>query len=408
MKPARELPAHSELGGSVIALVELCPGSYSLSKGMPNTAGRHAREGSLAHALAEVCLRGGLDPALYLDKSLPGFDGLVIDAEMVEHVGRYVDYCLSETQEGDVVLIEAKFDLSELGEDAEEMFGSSDYVRLRPSTGHLLVVDLKYGQGVPVEILTKDRKPSRQLLYYAVGAALKVRDEGHIVRNGTLVIYQPRAPHSDGICRVVDVSAMDLLDWIGELLAIARAAYAADAPLIAGHHCREKFCKALPRCPEHANWITRQAQLEFTPVGLEVVASDPRLLSPERLSAVLDAAPAVTAWINQCQQYAHQGLEHGTESFPGWKLVEKRATRQWNAPQAQLVAKLVELGAAQEALFSVPSLLSPAQVEKLLPADKRKEMAELTKSVSSGTTLAKEDDKRPAVKAGPAADFDPV
>jgi hypothetical protein len=374
---------------------------------MPNTAGKHAREGSLAHALAEVCLRKGTDPELYLDRSLPGFEGLVIDAEMVEHVGRYVDYCLSETQEGDVVLIEAKFDLSELGEDAEEMFGSSDYVRLRPSTGHLLVVDLKYGAGVPVEILTKDKKPSRQLLYYAVGAAIKVRDEGHIVRNGTLVIYQPRAPHRDGVCRVVDVSAMDLLDWIGELLAIARAAYAPDAPLIAGHHCREKFCKALPRCPEHAKWITRQAQLEFTPVGLEVMESDPRLLPPETLSAVLDAAPAVTAWINQCQQYAHQGLERG-EGFPGWKLVDKRPSRQWNAPQAKLVAKLVELGAAREALFSVPSLLSPAQVEKLLPADKRKELAELTKSVSSGTTLAKDDDKRPAVKAGPAADFDPV
>jgi len=404
---ARELPAHSELGGSVIALVELCPGSYSLSKGMPNTAGRHAREGSLAHALAELCLTKGTDPELYLGQSLPGFEGLEINAEMVEHVGRYVDYCLSETQDGDIVLIEAKFDLSELGEDAEEMFGSSDYVRLRPSTGHLLVVDLKYGAGVPVEILTKDKKPSRQLLYYAVGAALKVRDEGHIVRNGTLVIYQPRAPHSDGVCRIVDVSAIDLLDWIGELLAIARAAYDPNAPLIAGHHCREKFCKALPRCPEHAKWITRQAQLEFSPVGLEVKESDPRLLSPETLSAVLDAAPAVTAWINQCQQYAHQGLERG-EGFPGWKLVNKRASRVWDKPQAALVAKLVELGAAREALFSTPSLLSPAQVEKLLPADQRKELATLTKSVSSGTTLAKDDDKRPAIKAGPAADFDPV
>lgn len=408
MSTARELPAHSELGGSVIALVELCPGSYSLSKGMPNTAGRHAREGSLAHALAELCLRKGTDPELYLGRSLPEFEGLVIDQEMVEHVSRYVDYCLSETQEGDVVLIEARFDLSELGEDAEEMFGSADYVRLRPSTGHLLVVDLKYGAGVPVEILTKDRKPSRQLLYYAVGAALKVRDAGHIVRNGTLVIYQPRAPHSDGVCRVVDVSAMDLLDWIGELLAISRAAHAPNAPLIAGHHCREKFCKALPRCPEHAKWVMHLAQLEFTPVGLEVQVDDPRLLSAESLSAVLDAAPAVTAWINQCQQFAHQGLEHGTATYPGWKLVDKRASRQWNKPQAVLVAKLVELGAARESLFTVPTLLSPAQVEKLLPPDARKEVAGLTKSVSSGTTLAKDDDKRPAVKAGAAADFDPI
>lgn len=408
MNAARELPAHSNLGGSVIALVELCPGSYSLSKGMPSTAGLSARIGSLAHALAEECLRQNHQPKRYLGQTLKGFTGLEIDAEMVEHITRYVDYCRSETEPGDIVLIEARFDLSELGEDAEEMFGSADYVRLRPSTGHLLVVDLKYGAGVPVEIRTKDQKPSRQLLYYAVGAALKVRDEGHIVRNGTLVIYQPRAPHSDGVCRVVDVSAIDLLDWIGELLAIARAAYAPDAPLIAGHHCRDKFCKALPRCPAHAAWITQQAQLEFTAVGLVVRETKPELLTLEQLGMVLDAAPALTAWINQCQQYAHQGLEHGTLDMPAWKLVDKRASRQWDKPQDELVETLVEWGATREALFSPPSLLSPAQIEKLLPPEKRKDMATLTRSVSSGSTLAKADDKRQARKAGPAADFDAV
>lgn len=407
MNAARELPAHSELGGSVIALVELCPGSYALSKGMPNTAGRHAREGSLAHALAELCLRTGVDPELYLGRTLPDFEGLVIDAEMVEHIERYVSYCRSETEEGDIVLIEAKFDLSELGDDAEEMFGSADYVRLRPSTGHLLVVDLKYGAGVPVEIRTKENKPSRQLLYYAVGAALRVKEEGHAVRNGTLVIYQPRAPHSDGICRVIDVSAMDLLDWIGELLQISRNAHAPDAPLIAGHHCREKFCKALPRCPAHAAWITEQAALEFGEAGLQVVCNDPRLLPSERLAAVLDAAPAITAWVNACQEYAHQGLERG-EVFPGWKLVAKRATRQWSQPVEKLVPQLVKLGADKAAMFSPPSLLSVAQIEKLLPKESRAGLDALTKKESSGTTLAKESDSRPAVAAGPAADFTAV
>lgn len=399
--------AHSDLGGSVIALVEICPGSYALSKGMPNTAGKHAREGSLAHALAEKCLTLGTHPDLYLGRTLPTFEGLCIDLEMVEHVERYVSYCQSETQEGDIVLIEAKFDLSELGDDAEEMFGSADYVRLRPSTGHLLVVDLKYGAGVPVEIVTKDNKPSRQLLYYAVGAALKVRDEGHVVRSATLVIYQPRAPHADGICRVIDVAAIDLLDWIGELLAISRAAHDPNAPLVPGHHCREKFCKALPRCQAHADWVTRQAQIEFSSSGLTVMGDNPRLLSIEQLCAVLDAAPAVTAWINQCQAYAHQGLERGAQ-FPGWKLVANRATRKWTKPQDKLVPLLVKLGADRAALFTPPTLLSPAQVKKLLPKENREALAKYTEAKSSGNTLAPESDKRPAVKAGPAADFDAI
>jgi hypothetical protein len=49
--------------------------------------------------------------------------------------------------------------------------------------------------------------------------------------------------------------------------------------------------------------------------------------------------------------------------------------------------------------------LSPAKIEKLLPKEGRAAMAELTRKQSSGTTLAKESDSRPAVKAGPAADF---
>lgn len=398
--------AHSTLGGSVIALIEICPGSYHLSHGMPNTAGRHARVGSLAHDLAAICLMDGGDPADYLGDTLPKYPDLRVDAEMVEHVRDYITYCRSEVEPGDVVLIEARFDLDELGEDAEGMFGSADFVRLRPSTGHLLVVDFKYGSGVPVEIHTITGKPNRQTLYYAIGAVLRLQKQGHAVKRARLVIHQPRAPHPHGPVRAVDVTAIDLLDWMGDLLEISRRARDPAAPLTAGHHCREKFCKAMPLCPEHAKWVVRQAQLEFSDKGLAVMVRDPRMLSLASLTAVLDAAPAVTAWINACQEFAHSAMERG-EQMPGWKLVDKRATRRWSEPEPVVVGRLRDLGLTSSQCYE-HSLISPAKAEDLLPKETRKSIGELVVKQSSGTTLAKESDNRPAVKSGPAGDFTPV
>ena len=78
---------------------------------------------------------------------------------------------------------------------------------------------------------------------------------------------------------------------------------------------------------------------------------------------------------------------------PGYKLVAKRATRQWanerGATEALRSAGLVD--------SDIMSLNTPAQVEKVC---KKLDVAFPTDqvvSVSSGNTLAPESDKRPAV-----------
>lgn len=409
LAPAKEAKdsEHSALGGSVIALVEICPGSYRLSKGMPNTAGHFAREGSLAHELAAYCLQNGFYPKRFAGKTMPGFEDMVIDKEMVLYVTEYVDYCRAQCEPGDVVLIEASFNLDELVDDApESLFGSADFTRYRPSTCHLLTLDLKYGSGVAVEVRNEKGQPNRQTLYYATGATLKLREQGYKVKSASVGIFQPRAPHPHGPVRMADVSAMDLLEWMGDLAVIVRNAGRPDAPLVAGHHCREKFCKALPRCKTHQAWLMTQAQLEFSDGLLQPIFDSPELLSHDDITRVLDAAPALVAWVKACQDYTHRTLESGDE-FPGWKLVDKRATRSWDGDQDAIAASLVKLGADPAAIWD-RSLLSPAQAEKLLEKDRRPEMAKLTKKVSSGTTLARDTDSRPGVASGPAAEFTPV
>ena len=77
---------------------------------------------------------------------------------------------------------------------------------------------------------------------------------------------------------------------------------------------------------------------------------------------------------------------------PGYKLVAKRATRQW-----------VDEAKAKDALSSMgvepyrQELLSPAQAEKVLKKSKLALPDDLVVSVSSGSTIAPESDPRPAV-----------
>jgi hypothetical protein len=81
-------------------------------------------------------------------------------------------------------------------------------------------------------------------------------------------------------------------------------------------------------------------------------------------------------------------------TVPGYKLVPKRATRQWVDP-AKAQAALEDLGLDQTELMET-KLLSPAQAEKVLKKHKLAMPGDLIVAVSSGDTLATEDDPRPA------------
>jgi hypothetical protein len=85
-------------------------------------------------------------------------------------------------------------------------------------------------------------------------------------------------------------------------------------------------------------------------------------------------------------------LEQGA-TVPGYKLVQKQARRQW-----------VDEGKAAQWLIAqkvnptkVDEVISPAQAEKELKKSKMALPDDLVVSVSSGTTLASEDDPRPSV-----------
>ena len=86
-----------------------------------------------------------------------------------------------------------------------------------------------------------------------------------------------------------------------------------------------------------------------------------------------------------------QTMLENNAPMPGFKLVPKRATRQW-IDEDKALAALEATGAME-----LTELKSPAQVEKLLKKQKLVMPDDLIVSVSSGNTLAPESDPRPAV-----------
>src|SRR5690606_27372108 len=88
-------------------------------------------------------------------------------------------------------------------------------------------------------------------------------------------------------------------------------------------------------------------------------------------------------------------------SIPGWKLVAKRAVRRWADEES------IRTWAEQRAIdpYEEPKLKSPAQLEKECTKEQKKELADMVVSISSGHTLAPENDRRPAVHKALAEEF---
>jgi len=110
---------------------------------------------------------------------------------------------------------------------------------------------------------------------------------------------------------------------------------------------------------------------------------------------LLSAQYTRLAYPKTARALAFQMLEKNVP-VPGYKLVQKQARRQWT-DEAKAIETLHDMGVPRTELYSPEEIRSPAQMEKVLKKRKLALPDELVKSVSSGTTLASEDDPRPAV-----------
>lgn len=374
---------HSILGASSSHRWMNCPGSVALTEAMGeyDTTTRYAREGTVAHEVAEMALRSGLDPLVYVGKKI---DGIKVTKEMALAVGVYVDKVRSMAESyGVEPLLEVRFNLDRL-DPPVAMFGTADCVFPVKERRHIDVLDYKHGQGVVVEATNNP-----QLLTYGLGAVLELGWKPDTI---TVWIIQPRAPHPDGTVRDFTVTWDELVAFRHELMERAHACFDFNAPLVVGDWCR--FCPASAVCPAQEEYAVEQIQTAFTaePEPLP----EPDMLTDEQVELVLRSKDHITTWFRAVERYVREKLEQG-EQRPGWKLVAKRANRKWAREPKEVQKQLRRLGLFKRDIYAEAPLLSPAQIEKLLRREGVDIPPDLITRESSGYNLVPEEDPRPQI-----------
>lgn len=391
MEPSKVEPKkHSKFSASGAYRWLACPASIIHNENAPpQKDSAYAAEGTRAHECLEILLKGTRDPKSALD--------LIRDRyplDMRDHAIGAVAWILAQHGKalaGSALLCETKVDLSFI---EPGMFGTVD-AAIVEEFGRLTVIDFKYGQGIVV-----DPKDNSQLIYYALGLA---HQYDYNFKDVELVIIQPRAEHEGGTTRSHVMPMGELLLWTQRFAEGVKRAKDPLAEFHAGDHCR--FCPGAIGCPEISTRAMRSAQIEFDEVKEITTTVSPAMMTPVQLSKCLVLAEHLDLWLKELREYAYREADRGTK-IPGFKLVEKRGIRKWKDPVHATTSARSRFGPWA---FTKPELVSPAQFEKIFAAsspEAREFIENYAAQMSSGTTLAPESDRRPAVAPTVEIDFD--
>ena len=376
------MTAHARLSASGSARWLACPASVKAEEGVMEKPSSHALEGTAAHELAELSLKGGTDCAEWIGKKLPETHWPV-DQEMADYVQEYVDFVRYHGHQGAFSDYEIRVDFSDW---VPEGFGTCDALIIDGKTMH--VIDLKYGKGVKVSPVQNS-----QAMLYALGAYAEFGALAEI-ETVKVTIHQPRLSYDAP--ETWEIALPDLLKWGEYARQRAEMCGEADAEFNPGEkQCQ--WCKAKPTCKALADFTERTLLLQFDNID---DAPKPSRLTDEEITKILNAKKLIASFLDAVESHVIEKLEGGT-AVNGFKLVAGRSVRQWRSDEEAETALLDLVG--DDAYTR--KLVSVAQAEKLLGKKRVDEIADLVVKPEGKPTLAEADDPRPAINIT-AQDFD--
>lgn len=357
-----------------------CTPSAKLEDEFPDTTSEAAKEGTLAHELAEMKVRNYFYPGEVSKRKLTFAikkfkEDELWDDEMLVHTDTYIDYIRDlsiKLSSAPYVSVEKRVDF---GKYVPDGFGTADCIMVQGNTLH--VIDFKYGKGVPV---SAEENP--QMLLYALGAyeAYKLL---YPIKEIHLAIVQPRL--SDGISEW-KCSIDNLLEFGEYVTGRAQLATAGAGDYAPGEKtCR--FCRARKQCRARSDYNVKQA---FQ------IGELPPLITAEEAGERLLRLEDVVKYQKDLQEWALSECLAGKE-VPGWKAVEGRGSRDWT-DMDQAFEKLTKIGLAEEVMLYEKKPLSLAQVEKLIgKKDFAETVGDFVIKNAGKPALVKESDKRDAI-----------
>lgn len=397
---------HHEFGGSGMARVIACPGSYNMSRAVPPEAsGVAAQRGTLAHEIIDHALKSrerSADAA-----AMPWIAHPLLDDDIIAGAQECLDYVyelLDSLGEEAELYCEEEFVLETMT--GRDVGGFCDICIYVPSLNLLYVIDYKNGTVFVNEF------DNVQLKFYAVGAVQK-----HFIGADTIicVIVQPNAVRKGGkVAREYVAFRSELDDFAVTIDEAIIAALQPDAPLIPGPYQCE-WCPARAFCPEREKAALQVANSTFSVVQhvRPEAMPDPATLTADRLAEILKHKDMLEDWLDDVEKAAYAMLMNGG-AIPGYKLVEAQARRKWFGEPVQVAAALEGLlGESTDVVFP-RKLMTITEAERRIKArytagltkkaDKDRALtaayeylAQLTNKDTSGNlTLVSESDKREA------------
>ena len=379
------MPKHALLSASGAHRWLECPPSARLEESFEDRPSDSAKEGTLAHAIAEAKVRNMLIdplPKRSFNKILKDFtNNSMYQKEMDALTDEYAEYIreimLSYTQKP-YIAVEVKLNLSTY---IPEGLGTADCIII--SGNDLHIIDLKYGKNVPVSA-----EDNPQLKLYALGAVGEY-ELFYDIQSIHMHIFQPRNKNGGG---TFTTNVQELKAWGESIRPTVKMAYMGLGEQKAGPWCG--FCKAKPICQKHAEKCRELAKLDF---------KKPELLSREEIGQILQTAKDVASWAKALEEYALSEVLKGND-VPGWKAVEGRKTRVWT-DMDMVFKKLTRSGVSEEILWT-KSPLTLAQVEKEIGKKEFNALVGDMVTTSTGKpTLVPDSDKRESIKIKAADEF---
>ena len=358
---------HSNIvGGSTAKRVMNCPGSVALVQKMPpQPSNKYADEGTLLHNVIAELVMSDKHPEEFLHTK---YNDQILTLELIDNKLVPALAALDVIDPNKEMEIEAETRVG-FGDLLPDVFGSTDLIGRIGKRA--VVLDWKFGDGVAVEV-----EENPQLMFYAA-AAMRTEETKWAfdgVEEIEMVIVQPPQ-----VKRWVTTPAR-IAKFEKDLIKAVKLAQQPNAELKIGDHCR--WCAAKPICPQMTGAVDRALKTSID--GLDAPT----------ISAYLKNADMLEQWITDLRALALQMLDSGAR-LPDYKLVAKRAIRQWTDEDKAKVA-LFAYGLTESEVMET-SIISPAKAEKALKKRKQALPDDLVVAISSGNTLASADDPRPEV-----------
>ncbi len=366
---------HHRYGGSTASRTWNCAGWRQLADTLPHgdgTGSEFARRGTLLHNAMEAILGGDeVDPKsvigmTYEDQELTTD---LYQEKIVPAMAAFDELCMTYGIE--------EWECESESVMAEDVGGTSDLIGA--GVVWTLVLDWKFGDGIMVSPVE-----NHQGLFYGSSACHNpmVMDLFEGREKVVIAIVQPGNRDGDDYA-VWETSMGRVTEYQEQFLGKVALAEAEDPGYCTGEWCR--FCPASSVCPEKTG--AAQRALIMNPEDLKT------------LTASLKLADELKDWITAVETSAHEQLEKGAV-IKGWKLVMKRATRKW-IDETRAGTYLARRFGKRNVI--IPKLIGVPAAEKLAKAsEKALTIDHLIEKKSSGTTLAKASDKRPAVPSANA------